>query len=43
MYRGTTPTLSFKQKFLNDDVRVHSVPYRETPLQGGGIEVNIGG
>ena len=35
--------LATKQKFLNDDVRAHSAPYRATPPQGGGMEVTTGG
>lgn len=41
--KTSATTLSTTNKLLTDDVRVHPVPYQETPLQGGGIEVNIGG
>lgn len=39
----TAQELATRDKLMDDNVRVNPVPYRETPLQGGGIEVTIGG
>lgn len=39
----TAQELATQDKLMDDNVRVNPVPYRETPLQGGGIEVTIGG
>lgn len=39
----TAQVLATRDRLMDDDVRVNPVPYRESPLAGGGIEVNIGG
>ena len=39
----TAQVLATRDRLMDDDVRVNPVPYRESPLAGGGIEVTIGG
>lgn len=41
--QATAQVLATRDKLMDDNVRVKPVPYRETPLPGGGIEVTIGG